>query len=70
MDVRALGAIERLTQCGEITQPLSAYGQPQLPPYIEYRNLCIATAKAIGCPMRDLDRALWAWHVAGMPSPP
>jgi len=70
MDVRALGAIERLTQRGEITQPLSAYGQPHLPPYMEYRDICTATAKAVGCPLRDLDRALWAWHAAGMPPPP
>jgi len=70
MDVRALGAIERLTTRGEITHRLSAYGRPHLPPYMEYRDLCAATAKTIGCPLRDLDRALWTWHAAGMPPPP
>jgi hypothetical protein len=67
MDVRALEALRRFTLLGEITTRLDAYCDPHLPPYIQYRDLCVSLTPRTGCSLRNLDRALWAWHKAGMP---
>jgi hypothetical protein len=67
MDIRALGALKRFTQLGEIITPLDAYCDPHLPPYIQYRDLCVSLRPMTECSLRDVDRALWAWHEAGMP---
>ena len=67
MDVRSLQALKRFTELGEITTPLDAYCDPHLPPYIQYRDLCVSLTPNAGCSLRDFDRALWAWHDAGMP---
>jgi hypothetical protein len=58
LDFRAAQALLRL---GELPGP------DETPDYPTYLHCCREIAQRLGVALRQLDRALWTWHAAGMP---
>lgn len=68
LDFRAVGALRRLTALGLLGSPAPEGRSGTLPGYGAYLAAYQPIADRLGVSYRDLDRALWKWHKAKMPS--
>ena len=68
IDFRAVGALERLQEKGQLDEqlPWASCGL-HLPDYLTYLGVCHRLAQSLDVGLRDLDRSLWQWHRNGTP---
>jgi hypothetical protein len=68
IDFRAVGALERLQEEGQLGELLPwSPGGVNLPGYLTYLGVCHRLTQSLGVSLRDLDRSLWQWHRDGLP---
>lgn len=67
LDFRVVEALEELKRRGAVQYGPSLGCQDYMPGYWTYLTVYRPIAAIVGAGHRDLDRALWNWHKAGMP---
>lgn len=67
LDYRVVAALQELGNRGVLNSDAPGGSEQALPGYWAYLQAYRPIADKIGANYRDLDRALWKWHKAGMP---